>query len=100
MSKIKTVAAALGLFAGGMAVSQMFPATQVMVFNSSDLDTYPKQAQDDFYQLSLSLNGTKASAVQISQMNDELNTKLQVMQVRQNAEIIRLLRSIDSKTKK
>ena len=100
MRKVKTFAAALGLFAGGMAVSQLFPASQVLVFNTSNIDTYPKQAQDDYYALALSLNGTKASAVQISQLNDELSTKLQVMQIKQNAEIIRLLRSIDSKTKK
>ena len=100
MRKVKTFAAALGLFAGGMAVSQLFPASEVLLFNASNIDTYPKQTEEDFYDLSLMIRDSKASAVQITQVNAEFNTKLQIMQIKQNAEIIRLLRSIDGKTKK
>ena len=43
------------------------------------------------------LAGKDASAIQINQVQAELNTSLQLAQIRQNAEIIRLLGVIAAK---
>jgi hypothetical protein len=95
MKKIQTAAAVVLLIAGGFGLSQAFTLVSVAAITNSDLDKLPDLAAE--YSTNASRLGTNPSAAQISQVNSELNSRLQYIQIRQNAEIIRLLGVIAAK---
>ncbi|GAA5514808.1 hypothetical protein Dcar01_03569 [Deinococcus carri] len=91
---ILTLAAALGLFTGGVGTAQFFKSLDTSETRDATLAELPAQAEA----LIRRTQGLgNPSAAQISQVNAEVAVQLQYMQVRQNAEIIRLLTQIAAK---
>lgn len=95
MKKVKAWAAALGFFAGGMVLGQAFrgddgpmrsitPATAVSAAETIYLD---------YVTAVLSAKG----APQVSQVADEARVRMDLIQIKQNAEIIRQLTLLNGK---
>ena len=80
--KIITVAAALGLSLGGVTFSQVFLAQTYNAISTTPLDKLPDMAYD--LGSHTATGGDPAAATEVS-------NKLAYIQIRQNAEIIRLL---------
>lgn len=95
MKKIKLFMTALGLLLGGIVLGQAFDGDvgemlQVKptgITNKAD-KIYETYGQEVAY---------AKSAVQISQLSDEARVRLEYLQIKQNAEIIRLLGEIKDK---
>lgn len=95
MKKLHTIALCLGLFAGGLVLGQAF---------SGDVGTITETEVDDVTELADSLYSQYVtgslrakSAAQISQLADETRVRLDVLAIKQNAEIIKLLKEIKAK---
>jgi hypothetical protein len=93
--KILTAAAALGLFAGGLALGQFMDgdAGRMDAVKPSTAVQTASTIYTDYVTGSIA----GGSAVQISQVADEANIRMQYIIVKQNAEIIRLLDVISKK---
>lgn len=94
--KIKAVFFALGLLSSGIAIGQAFSLVSIVNITSAKPSELPTQAEDlmNAYQDKV---GTAQSAVQIQQVASETSVRLQYIQIRQNAEVIRLLNQIAAK---
>ena len=96
MKKQMTIfVAAFALIAGCVGVAQVFTLVSVSAINNAKLDELPGLASE--YSVTASSLASTASAPQVTQVNSELNSRLQLIQIRQNAEIIRLLGVIAAK---
>ena len=93
--KILTVAATLGLLFGGVAIGGFF--SSLSYTNLFSADGVPSLVGLESNIKSAVAETQGASAAQVSQVHAELNTQMQYIQIRQNAEIIRLLGVIAAK---
>lgn len=93
--KLKAWAAALGLFAGGMVLGQAFPGDvgRMMDLKPGDAVSTSESIYAHYINLSLSAK----SAAQMSQAADEARVRLDMIQIKQNAEIIRQLTLLNAK---
>lgn len=93
--KLKVWAGALGLFAGGMVLGQAFQG------DVSDMaavtPTGAVGAAETIYAEYVTLSLNAKSAAQISQVADEARVRMDLIQVKQNAEIIRQLTLLNAK---
>jgi len=94
-SKLMIGSAAFGLFLGGLVVGQALSsdAAQLTLSKVGDL---PSAADSLYASYTTALISAK-SAAQISQVADETSVRMNYIQVKQNAEIIRLLTVISTK---
>ncbi|ACO46235.2 hypothetical protein DEDE109153_01115 [Deinococcus deserti] len=95
MQKLKTFGLALGLFAGGMVLGQAFEGDVGPMINLKPNEAVKRA--DAIYTEYAGLVGMAKSAVQVSQASDEARVRLEYLQVKQNAEIIRLLGDLKNK---
>lgn len=93
MKKLLPVAIAVGLFSSGLVIGQAFGLRSI-----SDIElAKPDQLGPMADQLANSYWDTvkqAKSAAQVSQVSDEAAFRMQYIQVKQNTEIIRLLKKI------
>jgi len=87
--------AALALVAGGFGAAQVFNMLSLATVRTTSFDDLPALAED--LNLTAIKQTTGATAPQITQVHAELNSRLQYIQIKQNAEIIRLLNVIADK---
>lgn len=93
-NKFLTFAAALGLFLGGMGAASYFKSLDTTTSRDATLQEIPDVAEK---LVRATQESGANSAPQVSQVTQEASLQLQYMQVRQNAEIIRLLTEINKK---
>ncbi|MBB5232671.1 hypothetical protein [Deinococcus budaensis] len=93
--KLKAWAAALGLFAGGMVLGQAFQGDIGQMRDVTPAAAVSTAETVYAEYVTLSLNAK--SAAQISQIADEARVRMDLIQVKQNAEIIRQLTLFNSK---
>ncbi|MBZ9753175.1 hypothetical protein K7W42_20270 [Deinococcus sp. HMF7604] len=96
MSKLKRGALVLGLLFGGMALGQAFNARDIVALVGSPLGDSAKLA-DAIAGDYASKVALASSAPQITQVASEAVVRLEHLQARQNAEVIRLLTEIRNK---
>lgn len=95
MKKIQTGMLALGLFAGGLVLGQAFDGdigdmtglTQPLLTGKAD----------GIYTAYVTKSLSAKSAPQISQVADEARVRFEYIQIKQNEEIIRLLKEVAKK---
>lgn len=96
MKQIKTVALALGLLTGGVAIGQALSYDALTSARNKSKTDYVAEANaiiQDFRLQAISAS----SAPQVSQVSNEATVQLLYIQTKQNAEIIRLLTEIKNK---
>ncbi|GGR70488.1 hypothetical protein GCM10008959_35260 [Deinococcus seoulensis] len=96
MKQIKTVALALGLLTGGVAIGQALSSATTTKAMSKTQSDFISEANSVLSDYNLSLIYSK-SAPQTSQVANEATVQLLYIQAKQNAEIIRLLTEIKNK---
>lgn len=95
-NKLFAVAAVLGLFAGGVVLGQALENDEGDLFNSKAGGAV--QQADRIYTAYTRASVFDAkSAPQITQVATEASVRLQYLQIKQNAEIIRLLTELNKK---
>lgn len=96
-NKFLTLAASLGLFAGGLVIGQSFDG-DVGTMTAIKPSGIEAQADKIYSDYGKTLAGAyNPSAVQIQQVGNEASVRLQYLQIKQNAEIIRLLTELNKK---
>jgi len=96
MRKLKSSAFALGLLVGGFAIGQAFSSNDIVKLSGSALGDSARLA-DDIAGAYASVVVRANGAPQISQVTGETLVRLEHLQARQNAEIIKLLTAIRDK---
>ena len=92
---VMTMLAALGLLSGGIALGSFFSTSDLMnLFNAPGV---PDLSVMEFKLKEAGAATQGASAAQVTQVHAELNTQMQMIQIKQNTEIIRLLSLIATK---
>lgn len=94
MKKLMTLVTAVGLLAGGVALGQYIGNRDQYDIQNSALKDLPAVAYKLTGTLITGIGNAKPGSQQITQAEAEANTQLQLIQIRQNAEIIRLLNII------
>ncbi|THF86142.1 hypothetical protein E7T09_13000 [Deinococcus sp. KSM4-11] len=94
MKKIKTMAIVLGLFAAGVAVGQAKDA--ISEFYNADVSQAQTQANSTYAAWALSRTSGLPAAF-VSNQAEDTKVRLAYLQVKQNAEIIRLLTELNTK---
>ena len=95
-NKVKSVLLALGLLAGGVAIGQAFSLVSIVDITNSKPDELEASAEVLMRAYQTGANASKG-VPQIQQVAAETGIRLQYIQIRQNAEIIRLLGQIAAK---
>lgn len=96
-NKILIFAAALGLLIGGIVIGQSFDGDVgvMTAIKPTGIELQADKIYSDYGKtLAASYN---PSAVQITQVGNEASVRLQYLQIKQNAEIIRLLTELNKK---
>jgi hypothetical protein len=91
MKTLMTLVTTVGLLAGGIGLSQYIGNRDQYDIQNSALRDLPAVAYKLTGTLITGLGNAKPGSQQITQAEAEANTQLQLIQIRQNAEIIRLL---------
>lgn len=87
--KLLNVAVALGLFVGGFGAASYFSSLDISTTRDAKLADLPNIAEKIVRN-----SQVEGSAPQVAQVAAEASVQLQYAQVRQNAEIIRLLKKL------
>lgn len=91
MQKILKLGAVLGLFMGGLVLGQAFSIVSIVDIRNSEPDDLSKTADalmNNYATTVARANG----AAQVNQVASEVSVRMQYIQIKQNAEIIRLLK--------
>lgn len=96
MQKFKTLALALGLLTGGVAIGQAISSKSVTTAMGKSQTDYAAEAASIISDYTTSIIFSK-SAPQTSQVANEATAQLLYIQTKQNAEIIRLLTLLNNK---
>ena len=95
--KLLMACSAATLLLGGYSLSQFIGNSDQYEIQNTALKDLPNVAYKLSSSTITSLSGDGSSAPQVTQVQSEVNTQLQLIQIRQNAEIIRLLSVIAAK---
>lgn len=96
MRKLQQAALVLGLFAGGVAVGQAFDFNSLVTLLDSKDDAIPEQAKQLLTDYGSAVGSAKSSP-QVSQVADETLVRMHYLEIRQNAQIIALLKQLAAK---
>lgn len=96
MKNLKNTALALGLLVGGVAIGQALSYDSLTSAERKSKTDYVAEANAIIRDFRLQAIGAN-SAPQVSQVSNEATAQLMYIQVKQNAEIIRLLTLLNNK---
>lgn len=95
-NKAKSIFLALGLLGGGAVIGQALNGASINLITQTKPAELEENAKNIIADYTDSLESAK-SAVQVQQVAAETGVRLQYIQIRQNAEVIRLLGQIAAK---